>query len=267
MNRIAVFDSGLGGLTVLKTLREHFPQADYFYLGDTARLPYGSKSPEVVKRYALECAQFLSRFNPDALIVACNTASSLALELLEKEFSFPVIGMIDPVVEHVFRVAPRSSVAVLGTKATIASGAYQKKLSEVSPTVSVHAKACPLFVPFVEEGVFTGPLIEGIIDLYLSSLRTVALDTLILGCTHYPLLHDQLAAYFGGHVEIVECGQGVLSELAKLPISRSERKGTAQFFVTDDVTSFSHLASLFLGNPPQVEKVELTTFYESAVGW
>ncbi len=267
MNRIAVFDSGLGGLTVLKTLRAHFPQVDFYYLGDNARLPYGSKSPEVVQRYSLECARFLATFEPDALVVACNTASSLALEHLERECPFPVIGMIDPIVEHVISEIKPSSLAVLGTKATIASGAYQNKFAAQSTTIDVHAVSCPLFVPFVEEGIFHGPLLKRVLDLYLNPLRAHCLDAVILGCTHYPLLHKELAAYLGESVQVVECGQGVLAELAKLPMSASKTKGSAQFFVTDDATSFSHLASLFLGDPPRVEKVELGAAYGSAVGW
>lgn len=246
---IGLFDSGLGGLTVLRELRRTLPAEPLLYLGDTARTPYGSKSAATIRRYARECAEFLLARQIKLLVVACNTASSVALEELNAACPCPVIGTIEPAVAAALRATRSGRIAVLGTRATIASGVYQNRLAALQPGVQVFARPCPLFVPLVEEGITSGPVVESIMQMYLGALRDESVDTVILGCTHYPLMAGALQSFFGPAVNLVECSTAIATVVqdmvsaSTLPVGTG---GAAEFFVTDEAGRFSSLARLFL---------------------
>lgn len=244
---IGIFDSGVGGLTVLRELLNHSPQRSYIYLGDTARAPYGSKAPETVKRYAHECARFLFEQKVEILVVACNTASSFALEILRDELPFPVIGTVLSASKLAVEKSATGRIGVIGTEATVSSGVYTRTLKELAPNVEVYSRACPLFVPLVEQGMTEGEIVEKIIALYLEELANLRIDTLILGCTHYPLLKDEIARYLGSRVEIIECSKSIAEEVAIMPAA-THSEPLRQFFVTDGVERFNHLAEIFLAN-------------------
>ncbi|MBN8550761.1 MAG: glutamate racemase [Deltaproteobacteria bacterium] len=260
---IGIFDSGLGGLTVFKELRRHLPNERFIYLGDTARTPYGSKGKETIQRYSLECAQFLQTQKIKLLVVACNTASSFALETLIEQCSCPVIGTIDPAVRQALSVDTVRRVGVIGTKGTIASAAYDQKLRSSGRSLEIFSKACPLFVPLVEEGLYSGNIVEQVVEHYLSELKALALDALILGCTHYPLLAPSIVRFLGTHTRIIECSKAIALEVEELleqrQLSRVVGAAAAEserYFVTDDVDRFNYLASLFLEKRP-VEAVHV----------
>ena len=204
---IGVFDSGIGGLTVVKALRDRLPNETILYLGDTARVPYGPKSPETVRRYALELAQMLMQKNAKALVVACNTVSSVALPLLTRKFSVPVIGVIEPGARAALQATRNRHVGVIGTRATIRSGAYEKALRATDNNVRVSSRACPLLVPLIEEGLLDDDVTDQVIVRYLEPLLADGIDTLVLGCTHYPLLSAAIARVLGGEIALVDSAQ------------------------------------------------------------
>lgn len=260
---IGIFDSGLGGLTVFKELRRHLPNERFIYLGDTARTPYGSKGKETIQRYSLECAQFLQAQEIKLLVVACNTSSSLALDVLSAHCPCPVIGTIEPAVRQALSHDSVRRVGVIGTKGTISSAAYDEKLRGSGSALEVFTKACPLFVPLVEEGLYNGPIVEAVVEHYLEELRAKSLDALILGCTHYPLLAPTIIKFLGKQTRIVECSKAIAVEVETLLNSLSlRREGNSaanemeKYFVTDDVDRFNYLASLFLEKRP-VEAVHV----------
>jgi len=239
--RVGVFDSGVGGLTVLRAIRERFPRVDLIYLGDTARVPYGNRSPQTVVRYSLECAAFLVERGIDVLVVACNTASSHAIPTLRERFNLPVIGVVEPGVREALRVT-EGRVGVIGTPATIRSGAYQRLLS--SAGVEVFSRACPLFVPLVEEGILEGDIAESVVRMYLKDLLSAGIDTLILGCTHYPLLKGTIQRVLGG-VRIVDSSEAIASELTPL-VGDSGTSGMELYF-TDRSQNLGDLIATILG--------------------
>jgi len=250
---IGLFDSGLGGLTVLRELERLMPDERFVYLGDTARLPYGTKGAATITRYALECASFLLRHDIKALVVACNTASSIALSALREAMPCDVIGTIDPAVARAVAVTARGGIGVIGTDATIASGAYERAIAAIAPRCTVVSHACPLFVPVVEQGMFDGEIVDKIIELYLSKFDFTQIDTLILGCTHYPLLKSAIARYVGTSVTLVDSAYPIAHELGRI-LEESGRlaqrrvvRAPASFFVTDEVSRFNRLAALLLG--------------------
>jgi glutamate racemase len=204
---IGVFDSGIGGLTVVKALRDLLPNENIFYLGDTARVPYGPKSPETVQRYAIELAEMLTKEKAKALVVACNTVSSVALPALTQKFPVPVIGVIEPGARAALAASRNRRIGVIGTRATIRSGAYEKALQAEDPNVHVISRACPLLVPLIEEGLLLDDLTEQIILRYLDPLLEDEIDTLVLGCTHYPLLTDAIARVLKRQIMIVDSAQ------------------------------------------------------------
>jgi glutamate racemase len=248
VKKIGVFDSGLGGLTVLKTLQRELPGCSFVYLGDTARTPYGSKSGSTVVRYSVECATFLARHDIDLLVVACNTASSVALEEIARVVSCPVIGTIAPAVRECLSHQEREGglVGILGTRATIQSAAYQRAIHSANPAIALSAQPCPLFVPLVEEGITSGPIVEKIVEFYLRPLREEGVSSLILGCTHYPLLLGPIRDFMGNHIAIVECADAIAREIQSSHDIPLDRGGTSRFFVTDEVSRFNSLASTFL---------------------
>ena len=240
---IGVFDSGVGGLTVLKALRREMPDQDFLYLGDTARVPYGRKPPDMVRGFALEIAGFLQARGAEAIVVACNTASAVALGDLQRTFALPIWGVIEPGVEAAVRATRSGKVGVIGTRGTIASGAYQRRLEARGKRV--WAQACPLFVHLVEEDLADAPEAELIARHYLAGLLEI--DTLILGCTHYPILAPVLARVLGPGVKLVESA-GVAAEWVREKLGHDGRgTGKITHFVTGDPVAYEHTAGVIGG--------------------
>lgn len=249
MNKpIGVFDSGLGGLTVLRELKRSLPGESFIYLGDNARAPYGPKGEKVINRYAHECAQFLLKHDVKIMVVACNTASAIALSDLEKELPIPVIGTIAPAVRAAVNATCSGSIAVIGTDATIASNAYQSALNQINPKLHITAFSCPLFVPLVECGMIDGEIVAKTVEHYLGRLKGTDVDTVILGCTHYPLLKGPIADFLGEGVNIVECSQAMTEDVKAKIKSHEGAKLPDKFFTTDDVGRFGFLAQYFLAS-------------------
>src|SRR2546428_2367360 len=255
---VGVFDSGVGGLTVLKASLELIPAADYLYFGDTARLPYGSKSVETVSRYATQASQFLEHCGAQLLVISCNTATALALDKITKACSVPVVGVIEPGAERASTASQKRKVVVIGTEATISSHAYRKAVE--ARGVQAKEKACPLQVPHVEEGWTEHPVTEQVVRIYLEEAfqdRFKSADVLVLGCTHYPLLKPLLRRIAPPHVTIVDSAEstgGVVGELLRgTPVSTStederRRLPRMKFFATDSVEKFRSLGMRFLGH-------------------
>jgi glutamate racemase len=249
---IGVFDSGFGGLTVLKALLELIPDADYLYFGDTARLPYGSKSVETVARYAVEAAHFLEGHGAQMLVIACNTATALALEQITAAAHVPVVGVVEPGAEAAALSSRNRKVVVVGTEATVASHAYRKALE--SRGVQAHEKACPLLVPLVEEGWVEHPVTEQVAKIYLGEAfgGFADADVLLLGCTHYPLLKPMLHRAVPEGVTLVDSAESTalaVGELLKCVGVQEGKRGEAsmRFFVTDSAEKFRRLGTQFLG--------------------
>ncbi len=266
---IGVFDSGFGGLTVLKALLEAIPNADYAYFGDTARLPYGSKSVETVARYAVEAAHFLESQGADMLVIACNTATALALDQIIAAAHVPVVGVVEPGAAAAAAATKNQKVVVIGTEATVSSHAYHKAL--VARGLNAREKACPLLVPLVEEGWVDHAVTEQVAKIYLTEAFADGFhdaDVLVLGCTHYPLLKPLLRRAAPGHVRIVDSAEStahaVASQLQQLiapaDSSAQERRAAPRmkFFATDSVEKFRRLGERFLGHPiAEVQHVDL----------
>ena len=262
---IGVFDSGFGGLTVLKVLLEIIPDADYIYFGDTARLPYGSKSVDTVARYAVEAAHYLESHGAELLVIACNTATALAFDQITAAARVPVIGVVDPGAEAAASVSKNKRIVVVGTEATVASHAYRKALE--SRGLAAREKACPLLVPLVEEGWIEHAVTEEIVRIYLCEAFADGFhdaDVLVLGCTHYPLLKPVLRRVAPAHVTIVDSAEStaraVAGRIGKLlnrgENAQEERRSLPRlkFFATDSVDKFRRLGERFLGHP--IEKVQ-----------
>ncbi len=244
---IGVFDSGIGGLTVVKALRDRLPNETIVYLGDTARVPYGPKSPETVQRYALELAYMLMQKKSKALVVACNTVSSVALPLLTRKFSVPVIGVIEPGARAALQVTRNRHVGVIGTRATIRSGAYEKVLRTTDTNVRVSSRACPLLVPLIEEGLLDDEVTDQVIVRYLEPLLTDGIDTLVLGCTHYPLLSAAIARVLGREITLVDSAQNCATAVQKILDEQSLRspatdRGELHVALTDAADNFLNVA-------------------------
>ncbi len=269
---IGVFDSGFGGLTVLKALLELIPDADYAYFGDTARLPYGSKSVETVARYAVEAAHYLESHGAQMLVIACNTATALALDRITAAAHVPVVGVIEPGAEAAAAASKNQKIVVIGTDATVSSHAYRKALE--SRGLRAREKACPLLVPLVEEGWVEHPVTEQVARIYLAEAFADGFgdaDTLVLGCTHYPLLKPLLHRVTPRHVSIVDSAESTaravasrLRELVPATPDAEVRRGLAlalprlKFFATDSVEKFRRLGERFLGHPiDDVQHVDL----------
>jgi glutamate racemase len=266
---IGVFDSGFGGLTVLKALLELIPAADYLYFGDTARLPYGSKSVETVARYAVEAAHYLESHGAELLVVACNTATALALDRITASAHVPVVGVIEPGAEAAAAASANKKVVVIGTEATVSSHAYRKALEARS--LRAHEKACPLFVPLVEEGWVEHSVTEQVARIYLAEAFSDGFhdaDVLVLGCTHYPLLKPLLSRVAPAHVTIVDSAESTahavgahLRELlprASAPPPGPRTPSRLKFFATDSVEKFRRLGQRFLGHAIEdVQHVDL----------
>jgi glutamate racemase len=247
MPRIGIFDSGVGGLTVQKAIVERLPALDTVYLGDTARVPYGTKSPEVVTQYSLRNARFLVSRGIDLLVVACNTASAVALPALRRELAIPVLGVVEPGARVAAARSASGRIGVIGTQSTVASGAYQSALLDLRPDARVTARACPLFVPLAEEG-WTDPedeVVRLVARRYLGPLAAARVDALVLGCTHYPLLKGAIARELPG-VELVDSAEAIADEVAARAGAVAGH-GAHAFFVTDVPERFLTVAARFLG--------------------
>jgi len=252
---IGVFDSGIGGLTVLQKIIELLPKENTIYLGDTARAPYGTKSVETVLRYSFENSEFLVEKGVKLLVVACNTSTAIALDRLRSSLEVPVIGVIEPGATKALDVTKNKKIGVIGTEATIQSGAYTKALRAKDLKVEVYSRACPLFVPLVEEGWTDNAVVEMTVKVYLGSLKQSGIDTLILGCTHYPLLKKAVRKFLGDTVCLVDSAEEIAKEvgsvLKKDSLVRKNGHVAHSFFVTDAPDRFVKVGQRFLG-----EKVE-----------
>lgn len=252
MAPVAVFDSGVGGLTVVSRLRELLPSENFIYLGDTARVPYGGKSRETIERYSLEIAASLVEQGAKMIVVACNSASALALDSLRQTVSVPVEGVIVPGVEAALRSTKSGHVGVMGTKATIGSGAYAKALREPRADIRVTSLACPLLVPLIEEGMLVDHVTDEILSRYLAPLEGSDVDTLVLGCTHYPLLAQAIARVVGPQVSLVDsaenCAFAVRRKLESIgSLAPEKQHGSLRITFTDSPDGFFQVVGKELG--------------------
>jgi glutamate racemase len=267
---IGVFDSGVGGLTVLRALRERLPGERFIYLGDTARLPYGTKSGTSIRRYSLQAAQVLVSRGIKCLVVACNTASAVALDELRDCFApLPVVGVVEPGAAAGSAASRSGAIAVIATESTVQGGAYQRALGRLRPSAKVIAKACPLFVALAEEGWTDGPIVQAVAHRYLDDLfihASASPDTLVLGCTHFPVLMSALQSTVGPAVTIVDSAATTAAALQQVLREHDLEGGEVlvpepQFLATDGRARFARVGSLFLGReiqPDAIEIVDLT---------
>jgi glutamate racemase len=269
---IGIFDSGVGGLTVYRALHERLPYEHFVYLGDTARVPYGTKSLSTVERYAIENSKFLEAHGIKLLVVACNTASALALPAIRAAVGVSVVGVIGPGARAAARIALGKKVAVLATEATVQSGAYAAAIAKTDSTISVIERACPLFVPLAEEGWASSDVARAVAEEYLGDLRKEDLGALVLGCTHYPILRELISAVIGSQVSLIDSGEATAAEVKSLldenglSAERNTRELSERqlcddldhFYVTDAAERFAKVAERFLGTAPAVlEAVEV----------
>ena len=256
---IGVFDSGLGGLTVVKELVRRLPQDDILYFGDTARVPYGTKSPDTIRRFSREAVHFLFSCDVKMIVVACNTASAHALDVLEQEAPVPVVGVIGAGAQAAHDTSETGRIGVIGTPGTIASGAYDRAVRALRPVVEVHSQACPMFVPLVEEGLADHEAARLLARDYLASLQEVEIDTLVLGCTHYPAMRHLISEVMGPAVRLIDSGEETALEVARVLQERdlltpAELPPTLRFAVTDSPLRFRRVGRLLLGE--MIESVE-----------
>ena len=266
---IGVFDSGLGGLTALRELARLMPQEDLIYFGDTGRVPYGSRSRDTIIKYARQDVAFLNTFSPKAIVIACGTVSTTALEVLRRECGVPLFGVVEPAARAAAQATENGKVGLIGTSATIRSGAYERALDALRPGTQVTARACPLFVPLVENGRFHqgDVVVETVVSEYLESVKDQGVDTLMLGCTHYPLLRQVIGDYMGPQVKLVdvgaECARWVHGQLTgRGLLAPQDRVGSHRYYVSDSTGDFGALASMFLGENVAggVEQIDITVY-------
>lgn len=253
---IGLFDSGVGGLTVYRAIRHLLPEENIIYLGDTARIPYGTRSPATVRRYAYQDAAFLYKQNVKMLIIACNTISSVALDLLKESFPIPILGVIEPGAKKAVETTKTGRIGVIATEATVESSAYVKAIQAINPSLEVYAQACPLFVALAEEGWHNHAATKLIASEYLAPLQSMDIDTLVLGCTHYPILKDIIQSVVGKNVTLIDSGECVAQEVKDLiqytdNTSLIPNTSSDAFYVTDSGKRFCRIAELFLGKPLQ----------------
>ena len=269
---IGIFDSGVGGLTVYRALHERLPSEHFVYLGDTARVPYGTKSLSTVERYAIENAKFLEAHGIKLLVVACNTASALALPAIRDAVGVRVIGVIEPGARAAAGIAAGKRIGVIATEATVQSGAYANAIARIDPRVEVIERACPLFVPLAEEGWAESYVARAVAEQYLADLRSQDIGALVLGCTHYPILRNLIGEIIGTEVPLIDSGEAAArevqtllesSDLASVELERDIRERQLcddldHFYVTDAAERFAKVAERFLGTAPSVlEAVEI----------
>ena len=252
MKAIGVFDSGVGGLTVVKELIRQLPNEDIIYFGDTARVPYGIKSRETVIRFSIEDALFLLKQDVKLICVACNTVSSVALPVIKNHFRVPMVGVITPGVREAVYATQNKRIGIIGTRGTIKSRAYENEIRHLDPKISVVSVACPLFVPFVEEGWLGGDVVLKVARVYLKPLKDAGVDTVILGCTHYPLLKPVVKKVLGENVALIDSAKQVAIEVKKIlslegMLNHKSHRGKQKFYVSDNPEWFENLAKRFLG--------------------
>lgn len=258
---IGVFDSGLGGLTVVREIRRQLPGESIVYFGDIARLPYGTKSSAQIRKFSVENTEFLLQKGIKALVVACNSSSSAAFQVLKRRFPLPMVSVIEPAVKEALRRTRTKIIGVIGTTATIESRVYEEALHRKDPGVRVFTQNCPLFVPLVEEGWLDGGVTEKVVEEYLSPLVARKIDTLILGCTHYPLLVEKIRHFLGPKVELVDSARPTVGRLASLLEAKKllyqGKKGSRfQIFTSDLPRNFIHVGERFLGQKlPRVQVI------------
>lgn len=248
---IGIFDSGVGGITVFREVEKALPKEGIVYFGDTARVPYGTKSKETVTKFSVENVEFLMKHNVKLVLVACNTASSLSLDFLKRCFKVPIIGVIEPGAKNAVNSTRNNKVGVVGTNATIISGAYEKAIKKIRRNVTVYSQSCPLFVPLVEEGWTDEDVTREVASIYLKGLKAKGVDTLILGCTHYPLLKNVIKKFMGSEVSLIDSAREVAKEAASILdagglLNKNPGKKKHKFFVSDEPSPFIRLSERFL---------------------
>jgi glutamate racemase len=260
---IGIFDSGVGGLTVFRAIEQRLPNESLIYLGDTARIPYGVRSAATIERYALECANFVRSRGVKAIVIACNTASALAANYLRSQFELPITGVIRPGSRRAVEATRNGHIGVIATEATVGSGAYERAMLAINDGLKIISCACPLFVPLAEEGWLNHPVTRQVAEEYLAGLRSSRVDTLVLGCTHYPILRPVIEDTMGDHIRFIDSGEAVADQIANMLeerdlIRKDEQPRFEEFFVTDSADRFRRVAERFLGRPLEsVETVKL----------
>ena len=266
---IGVFDSGLGGLTAVRELARIMPEEDLVYFGDTGRVPYGSRSRETIIHYARQDVAFLNTFDPKAIVIACGTVSTTALEVLQRDSAIPIFGVVEPAARAAARLTQNGKVGLIGTEASIRSGAYERALAALAPKAQITAKACPLLVPLVENGRYQpgDPVAETVVGEYLAPVKEQGVDTLVLGCTHYPLLRPIISGYMGEQAALVDVGEQCARWVADQLSARGLRtdcveKGSHRYFVSDSPAGFCKTASIFLGEDvaADVQQIDITIY-------
>ena len=259
---IGVFDSGLGGLTVVRQINRYLPEEDIVYFGDLANLPYGTKSREQIARLSVRAAEFLNSFKIKLLVSACNSSSATSLAVLKRRFRLPIVGVIEPVAREAVKITQNKRIGIIGTNATIESRAYQKKIKRLDPAVKILAKSCPLLVPLVEEGWLNGKIVQAVIEEYLEDFKDKNIDTLILGCTHYPLLKNTISRVMGKKTTLLDSAYltacKVKEILAKKEMLVQSNHSKIKFYVSDLPDRFKVIGRKFLGRKiRQVSRVRL----------
>ncbi len=249
---VGVFDSGIGGLTVVKELIKILPYENIVYFGDTARVPYGIKSKETIIKFSLENTLFLLQQDVKMIVIACNTSSSLALPVIRRHFKIPIIGVIMPGAKEAVYATKNKKIGVIGTRATINSGAYEEEIKRLDSAVKVYSQSCPMFVPLVEEGWVSDNITTKVAEKYLSPMRSKGVDTVILGCTHYPLLKNKIQEVMGKNVKLIDSAEQVAIEVKQVLsqeglLNNSHDRPSREYFVSDEVAIFKNVASRFLG--------------------
>ncbi len=259
---IGIFDSGVGGLTVFKELTNLLPREDIIYLGDTARIPYGTRSPKTIIKYSLENTKFLLSQGIKVLVVACNTSSAVSLPHLQQENEIPILGVIEPGARRASEVTQNKKVGVIGTEATVKSRAYERAIQGIDPQIKVVGQHCPLFVPLAEEGWIDNQVTRLTVQSYLLPLREKMIDTLVLGCTHYPLLEGVIREIIGDGVCLVNSAKETAKEVKRILdeediTSQGDSNGSYKFYVTDNAERFIKVGEIFLGRELKgVEEIE-----------
>jgi glutamate racemase len=251
---IGIFDSGIGGLTVVKELTKLLPNENYIYFGDTARVPYGTRSNRLIKQYAFEDTAFLQQFKIKLLVVACNSVSAVALDLLESAVDIPLTGVIMPGVEAAIQTTKNSKIGVIGTTATVTSGAYEQRIKAINPEITVFGQACPMLVHLVEEGWVDEEITRLTIVKYLEPLLEKSIDTIILGCTHFPVVSDLIQDVVGPSITLIDSGKETAKKVKQILDNTGLNKnvtstGKFSFYVSDIPDKFDEVGTLFLGRP------------------
>jgi len=249
---IGIFDSGLGGLTVLRAVHELMPKENLIYFGDSGRAPYGTKSKETIIKYTFQDIELLLAHDVKMIVIACNTASACAIEAVREFYKIPIVEVIEPGAMAAAKVTKSGRIGIIGTPATVSSGVYEKNLKKILPDCTCVSIACPMFVPLVEEGLWDGEIAEKIVEHYLSEIKSFNVDSLVLGCTHYPLIAPVIGAFMGENITMVNSALEVARAVQNTLIDNDligDNDGMMEFFTSDSVQKFKSLGELFLGEP------------------